>query len=476
MWIMAKALGQPLIEELHTDLSSFEIFELFRSQTFCFFLDSAMDPSKLGRYSLMGSQPFLRISSRGDLITIIDGNSEITVKGDPLNILDRYLETYRLANSDDCVPCASGAAGYLSYDIGRCIERLPSTAVDDINLPESYFCFYDIMLICDHQVNKKFLVSTGFPELDETKRLIRARERIEDYRKRISSLIPGKPEKDISTAKKINFHSNFSHAAYIQAVKRARQYIIDGDIFEVNLSQRFEAEIPVSSFELYRRLRRINPAPFSSYIDFDEAVIVGSSPERFLRVKGDYVETRPIKGTARRGLNPLEDKQNSDWLLSSEKDRAENMMIVDLERNDLGRVCRYGSVKVTELAILEKYPTVFHLTSTIIGRLRENAGRVALLKATFPGGSITGAPKIRAMEIIEELEPTRRSIYTGSLGYLGFDGNLDLNIVIRTFIIKDRQAYFQLGGAIVYDSDPEAEYQETLDKGKALFAALGKSQ
>jgi para-aminobenzoate synthetase component I len=476
MWNMAETLGKPLIEELQTDLSSLELFELFRGQPFCFFLDSAMDPSRLGRYSLMGSRPFLRLSSRGDLINIIEGDSDITVKGDPLNILGRYLETYQLVNPDDRVPCASGAAGYLSYDIGRSIERLPSTAVDDINLPECYFCFYDIMLVFDHQVNKKFLVSTGFPELDENKRLIRASERIEDYRQRISSLIPGKPEKKISTGKKINFRSNFSHAAYIRAVDRARQYIIDGDIFEVNLSQRFEAEIPVSPFELYRRLRRINPAPFSSYFDFGEAVIVGSSPERFLRVKGDYVETRPIKGTARRGLNPREDKQNSDWLLSSEKDRAENMMIVDLERNDLGRVCRYGSVKVTELAILEKYPTVFHLTSTIIGRLRENAGRVDLLKATFPGGSITGAPKIRSMEIIEELEPTRRSIYTGSLGYLGFDGNLDLNIVIRTFIIKDRRAYFQMGGAIVYDSDPEAEYQETLDKGQALFAALGKSR
>ena len=266
--------------------------------------------------------------------------------------------------------------------------------------------------------------------------------------------------------------SNFTHDGYVAAVQKARQYIIDGDIFEVNLSQRYSAASQIAPFELYQRLRRLNPAPFASFLNFDEVTIVGSSPERFLRLQGDRVETRPIKGTIRRGQTPEQDEANGRWLLASEKDRAENMMIVDLERNDLGRVCRYGSVKVTELAILETFPTVFHLTSTVVGQLREGISRVELLKATFPGGSITGAPKIRSMEIIDELEPTRRSIYTGSLGYFSFDGDLDLNIVIRTFLIKGHQAYFQLGGAVVFDSDPESEYQETLDKGKALFKAL----
>ena len=268
------------------------------------------------------------------------------------------------------------------------------------------------------------------------------------------------------------FEKQFSREDYVRAVEKARQYIIDGDIFEVNISQRYEADISVHPYELYRNLRQINPAPFSAYLKFGELAVVSSSPERFLSCRGDRVETRPIKGTLRRGKTPAEDESNAKELLHSSKDLAENMMIVDLERNDLGRVCCYGSVKVTELAVLETYPTVFHLTSTIEGRLRDGISRIDLLKATFPGGSITGAPKVRAMEIIDELEPTRRSIYTGSIGYLGFDGNMDVNIVIRTFLIKGNKAYFQVGGAVVYDSDPEAEYQETLDKGQALFKAL----
>jgi para-aminobenzoate synthetase component 1 len=229
-------------------------------------------------------------------------------------------------------------------------------------------------------------------------------------------------------------------------------------------------------YELYKRLRGINPAPFASYLNFVGVNIVGASPERFLKVRGDLVETRPIKGTRPRGKTTEEDKELAAALLASKKDRAENIMIVDLERNDLGRVCCYGTVSVTELAILETYPTVFHLTSTVSGQLRQGNGCTELLKATFPGGSITGAPKVRAMEIIDELEPTRRSVYTGSIGYLGFNGDMDLNIVIRTIIVKDGKAYFQVGGAIVYDSEPEAEYLETLDKGRALMRALGLSE
>jgi para-aminobenzoate synthetase component 1 len=279
--------------------------------------------------------------------------------------------------------------------------------------------------------------------------------------------------KESSPGKGIMLKANFSHEGYLEAVARAREYISAGDIFQVNLSQRFEAELTLLPYELYKYLRCINPAPFASYFNFDGLNIAGASPERFLKVRGDMIETRPIKGTRPRGKTPKEDQAQAADLLASKKDRAENIMIVDLERNDLGRVCRYGTVKVTELAILETYPTVYHLTSTVVGRLRENKNCIALLKAAFPGGSITGAPKVRAMEIIDELEPTRRSVYTGSIGYLGFNGDMDLNIVIRTFIIKDGKAYFQVGGAIVYDSEPEAEYTETLDKGKALMQALG---
>jgi para-aminobenzoate synthetase component 1 len=269
--------------------------------------------------------------------------------------------------------------------------------------------------------------------------------------------------------------SNFSHEEYLRAVENVREYIRAGDIFQVNLSQRFEADLSIPPYELYQRLRKINPAPFASYLDFDGVSVVGASPERFLKVQGDWVETRPIKGTRPRGKSAAEDRALADELLASIKDRAENVMIVDLERNDLGRVCRYGTVRVTELAILETYPTVFHLTSTVKGRLCEDKDRIDLLKATFPGGSITGAPKVRAMEIIDELESTRRSVYTGSIGYLSFSGEMDLNIVIRTFLVKGGRAYFQVGGGIIYDSEPEAEYVETLDKARALIQALNLS-
>ena len=270
----------------------------------------------------------------------------------------------------------------------------------------------------------------------------------------------------------VGLRSNFTHEGYVEAVERVRQYIIAGDIFQANISQRFEADIPLPPYELYRRLRLINPAPFASYLNFDGVAVVSASPERFLRVHGDLVETRPIKGTRPRGKDPAADAVMARELMNSGKDQAEHVMIVDLERNDLGRVCSYGTVRVNELAALEKYATVFHLTSTVEGRLRPGKDVIDLLKATFPGGSITGAPKVRAMEIIDELEPTRRSVYTGSIGYLGFDGNTDLDIVIRTILVKEGRAYFQVGGAVVYDSDPEGEYNETLDKAKALVHAL----
>ena len=315
-----------------------------------------------------------------------------------------------------------------------------------------------------------------FPEAEETKRRERAETRLNELKNMVLlAPPPSPPSGGAKPQKKLVLKSNFSHEDYLKAVATAREYICAGDIFQVNLSQRLEAALDTAPYELYKRLRAINPAPFASYFNFDGVSIVGASPERYLKVRGDRVETRPIKGTKPRGKTPEADKTLGESLLASKKDLAENIMIVDLERNDIGRVCHYGTVKVTELAILETYPTVFHLTSTVVGQMREGKNIIDLLKATFPGGSITGAPKVRAMEIIDELEPTRRSIYTGSLGYVGFNGDIDLDIVIRTIIIKDNKAYFQVGGAIVYDSVPESEYIETLDKGKALIMALTQS-
>jgi para-aminobenzoate synthetase component 1 len=276
----------------------------------------------------------------------------------------------------------------------------------------------------------------------------------------------------IQENRKVLLKSNFTPEEYVKAVDRVREYIAAGDVFQVNLSQRFEADLKIPPYELYKRLRMVNPAPFASYLNFQGVTIVSSSPERFLKVQGDLVETRPIKGTRPRGRDPVEDERLAQELTHSTKDRAENVMIVDLERNDLGRVCHYGTVKVAELAILETFPTVFHLTSTVVGRLRRGKSNMDLLKAAFPGGSIIGAPKVRAMEIIDELEPTKRSVYTGSIGYLSFNADMDINIVIRTFLIKEGKAYFQVGGGIIYDSDSKAEYMETLDKAKALIQAL----
>jgi para-aminobenzoate synthetase component I len=495
----------PIVEEILITLNAQEAFELLKGNSYSFFLDSGMDAQKLGRFSFIGSDPFLVMRSRGDEIVLVHGDEEEIQHGNPFDALGQMLKTFRLDPYPTLLPFLGGAVGYFSYDLCHFIERLPSTAVDDLKLPESYFAFYDSILAFDELEGKSYIVATGFPELQENRRLRRARTRLEEIKHWLYSTFPAKSfatrhsegekrPKNLSQGKlreesrpfaiaqgdKINnlengevlLEPNFSPEEYTKAVGKVREYIAAGDVFQVNLSQRFEANLAVSPYELYSRLRQVNPAPFASYLNFEGIAIVSASPERFLKVRGDLVQTRPIKGTRPRGRNPIEDAAMAYELAHSIKDRAENVMIVDLERNDLGRVCSYGTVKVTELAILETFPTVFHLTSTVVGRLCQGKDIIDLLKATFPGGSITGAPKVRAMEIIDELEPTRRSVYTGSIGYLSFTGDLDINIVIRTFLIKEGKAYFQVGGGIIYDSDPQAEYLETMDKAKALIQAL----
>ena len=475
----------PLVEEVFTPLTAPELFELIKDNPYSFFLDSGMDPQRLGRYSFLGSEPFLVMSSRGSEITLVRGQEHEVQHGNPFDAMGKLLEIYKLAHCPAPVPFLGGAVGYFSYDLCHFIERLPSIAIDDLQLPESYFAFYDAVMAFDHLKGKTYLVATGFPETEEGQRLRQARMRLEEMKAWLHAASlsqeasPPRRERldeekfqPIQENRKVLLKSNFTPEEYIKAVDRVREYIAAGDVFQVNLSQRFEADLKIPPYELYKRLRMVNPAPFASYLNFQGVTIVSASPERFLKVQGDLVETRPIKGTRPRGRDPVEDERLAQELTHSTKDRAENMMIVDLERNDLGRVCHYGTVKVTELAILETFPTVFHLTSTVVGRLRRGKSNIDLLKATFPGGSITGAPKVRAMEIIDELEPTMRSAYTGSIGYLSFNEDMDINIVIRTFLIKEGKAYFQVGGGIIYDSDSEAEYMETLDKAKALIRAL----
>jgi len=464
---------QPLVEEIYTPLTASQVFHAFKDHPYSCFLDSGMDPGRLGRYSFISSNPFLVLKSRGDEVVLLRGNKKEVRYGNPFDVVGELLDKYYLDGCPSDIPFAGGAIGYFSYDLCHFIERLPTTAVDDLQLPECYLAFYDAAVVVDHGKERSYLVATGFPELEERKRIKKAGETLRHLKSLLTDSVrfPEAPACDFVDEGTM-LKSNFSREEYLRAVARAREYICAGDIFQVNLSQRFEADLNVSPYELHQRLRSINPAPFASYLNFEDVSLVGASPERFLKVQGDWVETRPIKGTRPRGRTEAEDKALAQELLSSEKDRAENIMIVDLERNDIGRVCRYGTVRVTETAILETFPTVFHLTSTVVGRLSPGKGRIDLLKATFPGGSITGAPKVRAMEIIDELEPTRRSVYTGSVGYLSFAGGMDLSIVIRTIIAKNGRAYFQVGGGIVYDSEPEAEYQETLDKGKALIQAL----
>jgi para-aminobenzoate synthetase component 1 len=481
--IQSRSYNFPFIDELKNCIDAQDAYAFIKDSPWSFFLDSGINPYGLGRYSFIGSDPFLVLSSRGGDIQMVSPDDRISLRGNPFDILREQLNRYNIDKSKYPVPFVGGAVGYLGYDLCHFIERLPVTTRDDVMLPDCCMAFYDSVLAYDHVENRVYAIASGLPEVDGVRKERKARQRIDELTHLVRRNGNNNGEKcatRISSRSRFmdvndsaEFSSNFKRDEYIKAVENAIEYIANGDIFQVNLSQRFESDLTCDPYDLYLRLRGINPSPFACYLNFGDVTVAGASPERFLHLGRNVVETRPMKGTRPRGRSPVEDELLEAELVKSEKDRAENIMIVDLERNDLGKVCEYGSVKVRDLCTLEKYATVFQLTSTVAGRLREDKDSIDLLKAAFPGGSVTGAPKVRAMEIIDELEPTRRGIYTGSVGYLGFDGCMDLNIVIRTFVIKGDRVYFQVGGGIVSDSDPQAEYQETLDKAQALMAALG---
>ncbi|MGB9661372.1 MAG: aminodeoxychorismate synthase component I [Moorellaceae bacterium] len=442
-----------------------------------FLLESAFSHPRFGRYSFLGCDPFLVIKTKGHRAIIYQtGQGAKTVQDNPWNIIRRLLLMFQHPSPSPTsyqpkpLPFTGGAVGYLSYDLGRYIEKLPQRALDDLPFPEGYLAFYHTVVGVDHREGRVYVASHGLPSTG-----IRAeKEAMARLKNTIERLQKTKPLPPLSHIKQNteDITSLFTSESYCQAVDRAQAYIAAGDIFEVNLSQRFHTKLSIDPWNLYLRLRAVNPAPFAAYLPLEEGIIISASPERFLRVSQGQVETRPIKGTRPRGRTPTEDAALRRELWESEKDRAELVMIIDLERNDLGRVCEVGSIKVPELFVLEEYATVFHLVSTITGTLRRDKDMVDLWRATFPGGSITGAPKVRAMEIIEELEPVRRSVYTGSLGYWGFQGEADWNIAIRTFLVVKDTAYFQVGGAVTADSIPAREYQETLDKAQGLVRAL----
>lgn len=441
------------------------IFHRLAARPYSCFLDSSLAMQRLGRYSFIGFDPHLVLTTRGLRCGWWRrGGGMRYTEENPFDALRSALGEYHLEDgAEGLPPFLGGGMGYLAYELGRYIEKLPEAAVDDLGLPELCFAFYDRVLAHDYREERTWLAAVH-PE-DPGEVLAEARLALEAEPPDYPS--PG-------DAGEASFVSNFTRDEYLEAVRKVKEYIYAGDIYQANLSQRFQAPLREHPWMLYRRLRRLNAAPFAAYFNVVDGQVCSSSPERFLAGEGSRVETRPIKGTRRRSDDTEEDRRLAEELLASAKDHAELSMIVDLERNDLGRVCEYGSVEVEEHAVIEHYATVHHLVSTVAGELHPGRDEVDLLKASFPGGSITGAPKIRSMEIIDELEPTARSVYTGSIGYLGYNGRYDLNIAIRTIIVKGEDAYFQVGGGIVADSDPEDEYQETLDKGKAIFAALSE--
>lgn len=461
----------PMIREITFAVSPAEIFALFAQQPYSVFLDSGKDINGMGRYSFMARDPFLVFSTKGQTIHIEEKGGGRTFEGNPFAELKRLLALYKTKKVAGLPPLTGGIIGYFAYDMGCLLETIPNISSDDLNNPDCMLGFYDAVLIFDHHTSKAYIAANGFPEKDEQLRQKRAESRIDELTALVvqaKPLLAPKPQ-----VPEGEYQSNFTREGHCAMVQKGIDYIAAGDIFQVNLTQRFNAKVTVPPYELYRYLRHINPAPFASYLNFGEVIVASASPERYMLVTDNMVETRPIKGTRPRGNDPESDRLLREELLASEKDRAELVMIIDLERNDLGRVCEFGSVRVPDLIRLEEYATVFHLVSTVVGKLSEGKNVIDLITASFPGGSITGAPKVRAMEIIDELEQVRRNIYTGSIGYIDFNGDADLNIVIRTFVIKGDQAYYQVGGGIIADSVPELEYEESLDKARALMRALG---
>lgn len=451
-------------------------------------LESRPGFGRLGEYSFLAADPFLVLRSKNAVIEEIGAEETKRIQGDPFQRLQDLLLRYPTDGLPDLPPFQGGAAGYLGYDLCHHLERLPRPSLDDIDAADLHLGFYDWVIGWDHAADRAWVISTGHPAEGEARHR-RALERMERVLGRLaggaadrwnprpavvapSDEPPGGTSPCSPLRRVPGVTSNFSRRSYERAVQRTIDYIYAGDIFQANLSQRLSATWNRHPFELYRRLRAVNPAPFAAYLDTGGVAVVSASPERFLRLRDRAVETRPIKGTRPRGATPEHDMALDRWLRRSEKDRAENVMIVDLLRNDLSRVCEDDSVRVPELCVAEHFTTVHHLVSTVVGRLRPGLGAVDLLRAAFPGGSVTGAPKVRAMEIIAELEPTCRSVYCGAIGYIGFDGAMDTNIAIRTFILRGGRAYFQVGGAVVSDSDPGQEYEETLDKASGLLAAL----
>jgi para-aminobenzoate synthetase component I len=484
----ATASALPLVEELTPAPDPWETARRFAIHRRLLFLDSADRHLDRGRYSYVSASPSQALTT------------SIRRKhySDPFASVKYFLNQFSARTIPGLPPFQGGIAGLFGYGLQHAVERIPRPKLDALRIPDLAVGVYDWVIAWDHHANRAWLISTGYPETDPHLRKDRAAERAKWVRqalkrpplewlrraldngpyshfgpdmgpRRVTAEflapqfpLPGRP----------GVTSTFNREGYLAAVRRAIEYIRAGDCFQVNLSQRLLTPLTENPLDLYGRLRECNPAPFAGYLGMDDFAIISASPERFLQVTNGEVETRPIKGTRPRGKTPEEERQRIAELAASPKDRAENVMIVDLLRNDLGRVCEYGTVRVPKVCQVETFQYVHHLVSEVRGRLTAGKTPLDLLRACFPGGSVTGAPKVRAMEIIAELEPTARGPYCGSLGYIGFDGSMDTNILIRTFTAGKGWLQFPVGGGIVADSDPEREYEETLHKAEGLLQAL----
>lgn len=447
-----------IIKEMKPARGAAELYTYFAGTDDSVFLDSSL-VNKLGRYSVIGAVPYLKLVKEGNDF-YINGEKETTCS------FETYLKTYLAEHKDKNnteLPIISGAIGYFSYEYGRKLMEVDSAKEDLVSIPDAVLVFYDFYIIEDRQEQRTYLIANGIT--GEAAKLMDEME----------TRINGKPvymQKESDTEYPIEVLPNFAKDEYKQAVDRMIRYIIEGDIYIVNMTQQLTVKSDKVPLDVFYDLRENNPSPFGGYFDYGDFQIVCASPERFLKMQKGHVNTRPIKGTRKRGETPEEDMLMRTELENSEKDKSELLMIVDLERNDLNRVCNPGSVKVAELFTVEEYATVFHLVSDIEGDLEESKNVMDLLEAAFPGGSITGAPKYRAMEIIDEMENNKRNLYTGSIGYLTLDGDCDFNIVIRTALHKDGKYYLGVGGGITAESDLEFEYEETLQKAKAVLQAM----
>ncbi len=469
-----------LFADALTPLSAFA--RLDGGDAACLF-ESVVGGEKVGRYSFLAADPFLRIVARGrDVQVTADGKTEVFETADPLAELERRVEAYRPTRLPELPPFTSGAIGYAAYDAVRYVERLPNEPVDDLGLPDLDFAFYDRIVVFDNATKTIDIVVLAHVEDASAAGIDRAYadacHRIDDTIDRLAAPSDWPPPADIGPRHEPrcladgSATSAFSREAFLEAVERSSEYIRAGDIFQVVLSRRLELPFAGSPLEIYRTLRVVNPSPFMFYLRSPACTLVGSSPEIMVRAVDGTVTVRPLAGTRRRGATPEEDRQLADDLLADPKERAEHVMLIDLGRNDVGRVAEIGSVELSDVMTIERYSHVMHLTSNVTGRLRSGLSAFDALRACLPAGTVSGAPKIRAMEIIDELEPVRRGPYAGAVGYFDFAGSMDTCIALRTIVVKDGRAFVQSGAGIVADSVPEKEFEETLNKARGLLVSI----